>query len=154
MKQITNKTTYLYQYQNFIGKFDTLLKAAEKANETPMIAYNVIGGKTKQTRKGYFYSNHQLSEEEIQKLKKEKEPTEQKNIENKYKKYRELNGYQFIITSNNTNLFEFPRSRKDKVKLLKLYIYKNMMDAWQKKPKNIVTLEKEFVKEICTALET
>ena len=150
----TKKRTYLYLYREFIGEFESATQAAQHANETTMVARNVLSGRCKVTRKGYHYSYTPLTEEEIQQLPIREEKQKNKQQKEKVYKvlYRETENCRWEIESNNTAIFYFPRNRKEKVELLKQFIYKKLTPIWRMQPKARSEMEREFVKDLCKAI--
>ena len=147
------KRTYLYLYREFIGEFESATQAAQHAGETTMVARNVLSKRCKQTRKGYHYSYKPLSQEEMDNLPIREEKQKQQPKEKTYKVlYRETENCQWEIESNNPNLFQFPRNRKEKVEMLKQFIYKKLTPIWRAQPKPLSEMEREFVKDLCKAI--
>ena len=149
------KTTYLYKNREYIGTFPSATQAAQHANESTMVARNVLSGRCKVTRKGYHYSYTPLSQEEIDNLpiREEKQKPKQQQKEKTYRTlYRETENCRWEIESNNPNLFQFPRNRKEKVEMLKQFIYKKLTPIWFKQPKPLSEMEQEFVKDLCKSI--
>lgn len=151
------KKTYLYRYNEYIGEFPSLLKAAQYANEDTQRASNVIRGLVRQTRNGYFYSYSQLTSEQISNLPREKEenhtqPTIKQRTYNTTHRILD-NDIEIEADPRNLNIFQFPRTRKEKVNLLKKFIYKKLIPIWQTQNKRQSTLEKEFIKDLLGAIE-
>ena len=148
------KTTYLYRNREFIGTFPSTTQAAQHAGETTMVARNVLSKRCKITRKGYHYSYKPLSQEEIDNLpiREEKQPKQQQKEKTYKVLYRETENCRWEIESNNPNLFQFPRNRKEKVEMLKQFIYKKLTPIWFKQPKALSEMEQEFVKDLCKSI--
>ena len=150
----TKKRTYLYLYREFIGEFESATQAAQHAGETTMVARNVLSKRCKQTRKGYHYSYTPLTQEEIDNLpiREEKQPKQQPKEKTYKVLYRETENCRWEIESNNTAIFYFPRSRKEKVEMLKQFIYKKLTPIWRAQPKPLSEMEQEFVKDLCKSI--
>ena len=148
------KTTYLYRNREYIGTFPSATQAAQHAGETTMVARNVLSKRCKITRKGYHYSYKPLTQEEMDNLPIREEKQKPKQQKEKVYKvlYRETENCRWEIESNNTAIFYFPRSRKEKVELLKQFIYKKLTPIWRMQPKARSEMEREFVKDLCKAI--
>ena len=148
------KTTYLYKDREYIGTFPSATQAAQHAGETTMVARNVLSKRCKITRKGYHYSYKPLSQEEIDNLpiREEKQPKQQQKEKTYKVLYRETENCQWEIETNNPNLFQFPRNRKEKVEMLKQFIYKKLTPIWRAQPKPLSEMEQEFVKDLCKSI--
>ena len=148
------KTTYLYKDREYIGTFPSATQAAQHAGETTMVARNVLSKRCKITRKGYHYSYKPLSQEEIDNLpiREEKQPKQQQKEKTYKVLYRETENCQWEIETNNPNLFQFPRNRKEKVEMLKQFIYKKLAPIWRAQPKPLSEMEQEFVKDLCKSI--
>lgn len=148
------KTTYLYRNREYIGTFPSATQAAQHAGETTMVARNVLSKRCKITRKGYHYSYKPLTQEEMDNLPIREEKQKNKQQKEKVYKvlYRETENCRWEIESNNTAIFYFPRNRKEKVELLKQFIYKKLTPIWRMQPKARSEMEREFVKDLCKAI--
>ena len=118
------RPVHAYKENQYLGHFESLADASRYTKDTPNAILDVIQGKRKLTRKGYHYTQTKLTEEEI----------------------------NDIQTVNNEQLTYQPRSKEERIKQFKFFLYQKLDSHWQKLPKQMVNLEKIFIDEFLDSI--
>lgn len=113
------RPVHVYNKNQYLGHFESLADASRYTKDTPNAILDVIQGKRKLTRKGYHYTQTKLTEEEI----------------------------NDIQTVNNEQLTFQARSKEQRIKDFKFFLYKKLDKRWQTIPKQMVNLEKQYIQE-------
>ena len=67
---------------------------------------------------------------------------------------KEINGFCYDVWwAKPDEIFQLPRSRAERVRMLKTFFIRRMEDRWMKLPKATATLERQFVKEMFKSIE-
>ena len=124
------KTTFLYKNGEYIGKFDTITAAAKAAKESIHTARGIINGNKIQSKQGYHYSLHKLTDEEIRKL-----PIVEEDDENE-----------------EDNKFYLPRGKKRRIEELKSFIMTKLTPVWRQQNPQRTILEKRYLQQLLDSL--
>lgn len=143
--------TYVYKNREYIGCYPSIAKASIIAKLSPTTVQDAIKNH-KTTRKGYYFSEHELTQEEIDNIYvSDFDEGYKKRGKNCSKKILQFE-YQTECDPK-ANICYVPRSRKERISLLRQYIYKNSWTRWETLPKKMSVLEKTFVRELLDSLE-
>ena len=148
------KPIYAYFNREFIGKFKSIMEAADKANVTPCTVGKIANKQSKSscTRNGYTFSFQPLTQEELDKI-----PI--KNINDKG--YTRVDGKSckqivdeqaYEVNCNDPKVLWIPKSKEGKKAMLKTFIFQRLENRWMILPKPMATLEKQFIREIISSL--
>lgn len=141
------KECYVYRDGEFVGKFDSQLHAAEATNTNVSVVGMVARGVRKIAKNGYYFSNRELTKDEIQALplpKEKKEETKQRvRYNNQCKEI--IENQEFEVDCKTREMFFFERSKEGKKAQLKQYIYSKLKFHFLTIPKKQAILEKRFI---------
>ena len=130
------KECYIYRDGEFVGKFDSQLHAAEATNTNVSVVGMIARGERKIAKNGYYFSNKELTKEEMANLpisREKKEETRQRiRFNNQCKEFEDRE-------------FFFERSKEGKKAQLKQYIYSKLKFHFLTIPKKQAILEKRFI---------
>ena len=130
------KECYIYRDGEFVGKFDSQLHAAEATNTNVSVVGMIARGERKIAKNGYYFSNRELTKEEMANLPisgEKKEETRQRiRFNNQCKEFEDRE-------------FFFERSKEGKKAQLKQYIYSKLKFHFLTIPKKQAILEKRFI---------
>ncbi len=118
------RPVHVYNENQYLGHFESLADASRYTKDTPNAILDVIQGKRKLTRKGYHYTQTKLTEEEI----------------------------NDIQTVNNEQLTYQARSKEQRIKDFKFFLYQKLYTHWQKLPKAAVNLERTYIQEFLDSI--
>ena len=63
------------------------------------------------------------------------------------KKLKQIDGFEYKVEEDD-KLFELPRKKVDKLRMLQDYVTRECENAWRKLPKKIAVLKREMLKEL------
>ena len=134
------KKTYAYLNQEFKFAANSAAEAARKASVATAVVYQILKQERICTKQGWHFSDHELTDEEIEKLpiKDNHYHTEVKDNK-EYKKKKKDN--------KDMMLFHFTRSKEKKVDEFKTFLYTIFRDRWMLIDKKVAQLEKAYIKE-------
>ena len=137
----------VYRNHEFIGHFNSINEASDKTKENSATIRNILEGKQQITRKGYVYTDEPLTDEEIQSMptKKEKETKEGKRFNNDCKKL--FNGFDYEVPCSNHQVTYQARSKEQRIKDFKYFLYQKLYTHWLTIPKAAVNLERIYIQE-------
>lgn len=125
------KKTYAYLNQELKFITPTALEAARKASVATAVVYQILKQERICTKQGWHFSDHKLTDEEIEQL-----PIKDARGCDKDKK-----------DCQDMSVFDFPRSRERKVDEFKKFLYTIFRDRWMLIDKKVAQLEKEYIRE-------
>lgn len=141
------KECYVYRDGEFVGKFDSQLHAAEATNTNVSVVGMIARGERKIAKNGYYFSNRELTKEEMANLpiagEKQEEAIERVRFNNRCKEY--IENQEFEVDCDDRKIFFFERSKEGKKAQLKQYIYSKLKFHFLTIPKKQAILEKRFV---------
>lgn len=130
------KECYVYRDGEFVGKFDSQLHAAEATNTNVSVVGMIARGERKIAKNGYYFSNKELTKEEMANLpisgEKKEETRQRVRFNNQCKEFEDRE-------------FFFERSKEGKKAQLKQYIYSKLKFHFLTIPKKQAILEKRFI---------
>ena len=135
----------VYRNHEFIGHFNSINEASDKTKENTATIRNILEGKQQITRKGYVYTDEPLTDEEIQSMPtiKEKETKQEKRFNEDCKKL--FNGFDYEVPCSNHQVTYQARSKEQRIKDFKYFLYQKLYTHWNSIPKAAVNLEKIFI---------
>ena len=146
------KSVYVYKDNEYIGLFNSLQEAGKFTKECGNVIGDVLEGKRKLTRKGYHYSQTKLTEEEINALPRKK-VLEKESKPRHNKECKEIiNGYDYEVDCANHKVTYQPRSKEERIKQFKFFIYQKLQTHWDSIPKAAVNLERIYIQEFLDSL--
>lgn len=145
---------WVYKDQEFIKQFNSLQEASIYTHDGISAISQVLSGLRPMTRKGYTYTDHQLTAEERQSLPIKKEKIEQKK-EPRYNdtcKQRIDYNLEPVVDCATHQVFLLERSKEARKQQLKDFIYKKLKYHWLTSDKRITAMEKQFIREILNSI--
>lgn len=118
------RPVHAYKENQYLGHFESLADASRYTKDSPNAILDVIQGKRKLTRKGYHYSQTKLTEEEI----------------------------NDIQTVNNKQLTYQARSKEQRIKDFKFFLYNKLNTHWQTISKPMANLERIYIEEFLESI--
>lgn len=141
---------YAYKNNELVGFFNSLGEASDKTKENVTTIRNILEGIQQISRRGYVYTDEPLTEEEMQSM-----PTRtQKEIKQRFngdcKKI--IGNYDYEVPCNNHQVTYQPRSKEQRIKQFKFFIYQKLQRHWDSIPKAAVNLEKVYINEFLNSI--
>jgi len=146
------RACYAYKNHELVGFFNSINEASDKTKENTATIRNILEGKQQITRKGYVYTDEPLTEEEIQSMPtiKEKETKQEKRFNNDCKKL--FNGFDYEVPCSNHQVTYQARSKEQRIKDFKYFLYQKLYTHWNSIPKAAVNLERIYIQEFLDSL--
>lgn len=150
---------WAYGNDGMCKKFDSIYEAALAMGEHPVtLRKAAIDGRI--TRKGYLYSFKQLTVNEVDEKFNAREKMivsykkNQPNEERANNDCKEIIGNQeFSVNCFDRQITYIPRNRKDKINLLKKFIWAHLQDRWMYLPTKVANIEKRAYQELLDSLQ-
>ena len=134
------KKTYAYLNQEFKFAANSAAEAARKASVATAVVYQILKQERICTKQGWHFSDHELTDEEIEQL-PIKDNHHQAEVKDARGCDKEKNDCQDMM------LFDFPRSKEEKLDEFKTFLYTIFRDRWMLIDKKVAQLEKAYIKE-------
>ena len=134
------KKTYAYLNQEFKFVADSASEAAMKASVATAVVYQILKQERICTKQGWHFSDHELTDEEIEQL-----PIKDNHHQAEVKDARGCNKDK--KDCQDMMLFDFPRSKEEKVDEFKKFLYTLFRDRWMLIDKRVAQLEKAYIRE-------
>ena len=141
---------YAYKNNELVGFFNSLGEASDKTKENTTTIRNILEGKQEISRRGYVYTDEPLTEEEIQSMPTKKEIKQEKRFNNDCKQL--FNGYDYEVPCNNHQVTYQARSKEQRIKDFKFFLYQKLQMHWDMIPKAQTNLEKVYINEFLDSL--
>ena len=141
---------YTYKNHELVGFFNSLGEASDKTKENVTTIRNILEGKQEISRKGFVYTDEPLTEEEMQSMPTKKETKQEKRFNNDCKQL--FNGFDYEVPCNNHQVTYQARSKEQRIKQFKFFLYQKLDSHWQKLPKTMVNLEKVYINEFLDSI--
>lgn len=143
---------YAYKNNELVGFFNSLGEASDKTKENVTTIRNILEGKQEISRRGYVYTDEPLTEEEMQSMptKKEKEIKQEKRFNQDCKQI--IGNYDYEVDCATHRVTYQARSKEQRIKDFKYFLYQKLDSHWQKLPKAAVNLEKIFINEFLDSI--
>lgn len=133
------KKTYAYLNQELKFITPTALEAARKASVATAVVYQILKQERICTKQGWHFSDHKLTDEEIEQL-----PIKCNHHQAEVKDAR---GCDKDKKDCQDMLFDFPRSKEEKVDEFKSFLFTIFRERWMLIDKKVAQLEKEYIRE-------
>lgn len=143
MKQ--KRKTYAYLNQEFKFVADSASEAARKASVATAVVYQILKQERICTKQGWHFSDHELTDEEIEQL-----PIKCNHHQAEVKDARGCNKDK--NDCQDMMLFDFPRSKEDKVDEFKSFLFTIFRERWMLIDKRVAQLEKAFIREFLDSI--
>ena len=131
------KKTYAYLNQEFKFAANSASEAARKASVAMAVVYQILKQERICTKQGWHFSDHKLTDDEIEQLPiKDNHQVNDARGCNKDKK-----------DCQDMMLFDFPRSKEEKVDEFKTFLYTIFRERWMLIDKKVAQLEKAYIRE-------
>ena len=134
------KKTYAYLNQELKFITPTASEAASKASVATSVVYQILKQERICTKQGWHFSDHELTDEEIEQL-----PIKDNHNQAEVKDARGCNKDK--KDCQDMMLFDFPRSKEEKVDEFKTFLYTIFRERWMLIDKKVAQLEKAYIKE-------
>ena len=134
------KKTYAYLNQEFKFAANSAAEAASKASVATAVVYQILKKQRICTKKGWHFSDHELTDEEIEQL-PIKDNHHQAEVKDARGCDKEKNDCQDMM------LFDFPRSKEEKVDEFKSFLFTIFRERWMLIDKRVAQLEKSYIRE-------
>ena len=133
------KKTYAYLNQELKFITPTALEAARKASVATAVVYQILKQERICTKQGWHFSDHELTDHEIEQL-----PIKCNHHQ------AEVNGARGCKKDKKDcqdMLFDFPRSKEEKVDEFKTFLFTIFRERWMLIDKKVAQLEKAYIRE-------
>lgn len=146
------RACYAYKNHELVGFFNSINEASDKTKENTATIRNILEGKQEITRRGYVYTDEPLSEQEMQSMPtiKEKVIKQEKRFNKDCKKL--FNGFDYEVPCSNHQVTYLARSKEQRIKDFKYFLYQKLYTHWNSIPKAAVNLEKVYINEFLDSL--
>ena len=134
------KKTYAYLNQEFKFAANSAAEAARKASVATAVVYQILKQERICTKQGWHFSNHELTDEEIEQL-----PIKDNHHQSEVKDARVCDKDK--KDCQDMMLFDFPRSKEEKVDEFKSFLFTIFRERWMLIDKKVAQLEKEYIRE-------
>lgn len=134
------KKTYAYLNQEFKFVADSASEAARKASVATAVVYQILSCLRICTKQGWHFSDHELTDEEIEQL-----PIKDNHHQAEVKDARGCDKDK--KDCQDMMLFDFPRSKEEKVDEFKTFLYTIFRERWMLIDKKVAQLEKAYIRE-------
>lgn len=148
---------WAYGNDGMCKKFGSITEAALAMGEHP-VTLRQAANDGRITRKGYLYSFNQLTVGEVTKKFDEREKIIASYKKNQPKERANTNckefedKFEYDVNCFDREVCYIPKTKEAKINLLRNFIYSKLELQWMNKPRQVVALEKRFVKEILNSL--
>lgn len=133
------KKTYAYLNQELKFITPTASEAARKASVATAVVYQILKQERICTKQGWHFSDHKLTDEEIEQLPiKDNHQAEVKDARGCDKDKKDCQDMM---------LFDLPRSKERKVDEFKAFLYTIFRNRWMLIDKRVAQLEKAYIRE-------
>ena len=134
------KKTYAYLNQEFKFVADSASEAARKASVATAVVYQILKQERICTKQGWHFSDHELTDEEIEQL-----PIKCNHHQAEVKDARGCDKDK--KDCQDMMLFDFPRSKEEKVDEFKSFLFTIFRERWMLIDKKVAQLEKAYIRE-------
>lgn len=148
------RPVYVYKDNEYIGHFASMTEASKYTKECGNVIGDVLEGKRKLTRKGFHYTEKELTQEEINKLPKRKELKKDKEYTPRYNsECKQIsNGFEYSVSCADHRVTYQARSKEERIKQFKYFLFNKLYTHWLTVPKAQVNLEKVYINEFLDSL--
>ena len=134
------KKTYAYLNQEFKFVADSASEAARKSSVATSVVYQILKKQRLCTKQGWHFSDHELTDEEIEQL-----PIKCNHHQAEVKDARGCDKDK--KDCQDMMLFDFPRSKEEKVDEFKTFIFTIFRERWMLIDKKVAQLERAYIRE-------
>lgn len=134
------KKTYAYLNQEFKFAANSAAEAARKASVATAVVYQILSKQRPCTKQGWHFSDHEITDEEIEQL-PIKDNHHQAEVNDAIGCDKDKKDYQDMM------LFDFPRSKEEKVDEFKSFLFTIFRERWMLIDKRVAQLEMAYIRE-------
>lgn len=131
------KKTYAYLNQELKFITPTAAEAARKTSVATAVVYQILKQERICTKQGWHFSDHELTDEEIEQLpiKDNHHQADARGCDKDKKDFQDM------------RLYDLPRSKERKVDEFKTFLYSIFRERWMLIDKRVAQLEKSYIRE-------
>lgn len=146
---------HVYRNREYLGKYQSITEAGNRAGVTNATVRQILMGNQECTRQGYCFSYDKLSDEEVEELPiRDTMPSREGLVRHDGRSCRKLvEEAVFEVDCANPQVFYQPRSKKEKIDEFKNFLFTKLHDRWMVIPKNLATLERQYIRETLSSFE-
>lgn len=133
------KKTYAYLNQELKFITSTASEAARKASVATAVVYQILSKQRLCTKQGWHFSDHELTDDEIEQL-----PIK---CNHHQAEVNDARGCDKDKKDCQDMLFDFPRSKEEKVDEFKSFLFTIFRERWMLIDKKVAQLEKAYIRE-------
>lgn len=133
------KKTYAYLNQELKFITPTAAEAASKTSVATSVVYQILKQERICTKQGWHFSDHKLTDEEIEQL-----PIKDNHHQ---AEVNDARGCDKDKKDCQDMLFDFPRSKEEKVDEFKSFLFTIFRERWMLIDKKVAQLEKAYIRE-------
>jgi hypothetical protein len=141
---------YAYKNHELVGFFNSLGEASDKTKENVTTIRNILEGIQQISRRGYVYTDEPLTEEEMQSMPTRTEKEIKQRFNGDCKKI--IGNYDYEVPCANHQVTYQARSKEQRIKQFKFFIYQKLQRHWDSIPKAAVNLEKVYINEFLNSI--
>lgn len=144
---------YIYQHREPFINVNTLKEAAQETHiSTSTVAKYLQTGMV--TKKGFFFSNKQIPKEQRHSIPDNDQKLSKKGLEftmdGKCRKV--IDDQEYEVYSGDGMVTYVPPTKLERKEALTMMIAKVAKDRWRNLPRNVATLEKQYIRELIDSL--
>lgn len=143
---------YCYQHKEFVTKAPSLQGAAILADTSVTSVRKIINQDIDCTRDGWVFSLEELTPEEMEHM-PDSHQEKQKLTRVGKQCRKDVENQSYEVSCNDGKVLFLPAARKDRITLLRKFIYTKLHDRWMLIPHRVATLEKQMARELLDSLE-
>lgn len=143
---------YCYQHKEFVAKAPSLQGAAIIADTSITSVRKIINQDIDCTRDGWVFSLEELTPEEMEHM-PDSHQEKQKLTRVGKQCRKDVENQSYEVSCNDGKVVYLPAARKDRITLLRKFIFTKLYDRWMILPKKVATLEKQMARELLDSLE-
>lgn len=144
------RACYAYKNYELVGFFNSLGEASQKTKDNVTTVRNILEGKQEISRRGFVYTDEPLTEEEIQSMPTIKQKTIKQRFNGDCKKI--IGNYDYEVPCTNHMVTYQARSKEQRIKDFKFFLYQKLDMHWQQIPKAAKNLEIVYINEFLDSL--
>lgn len=148
----TNREVYCYQHKEYITKTPSTKGAANIANTSTTTVNKIISGKLDVTSDGWIFTTEPLTDEEL-----EHAPDSYRDKPGLTRVgkncYKQVKKQMYDVPCKTGLVTHIPRSREERIKMLKQFIVSKLRTRWMTIPEKVATLEQQMLTELIDSLK-
>lgn len=150
-----NIPTYVYCNREFIGKFNSEREAAHKAGCNVVTVSRIVSGEQTMTRQGYVFTDKPLTDQQIEELpiphKLHKLNGGLEFVDGRSCRKR-VEQQEFEVSCKDQQVLFLAKDKQERIQHFKIFLYHILKERWNKVPRSIGTLERQYIKEFLQSI--